>query len=85
MASFRFPEQGLSILSRLELSELAAVNKKEYVAKAVSLASEQQYLAEMRSSLRQRMADSVLCDSKRLALEVEQAYRKMWYRWLESS
>jgi len=31
------------------------------------------------------MADSVLCDSKRLAFEVEQAYRKMWYKWLESS
>lgn len=80
----QFSRTGLSILSYLGLEKLAVLNSRDYVARAVSLALEQQYLAEIRKSLRQRIADSMLCDSRRLAGEVEQAYRKMWYKWLES-
>lgn len=80
----QFSRTGLSILSHLGLEKLAVLNSRDYVAQAVSLALEQQCLAEIRNSLRQRIADSTLCNSRRLAGEVEQAYRKMWYKWLES-
>ncbi len=72
---------GLSILSRLDMQCFAAATPAEYVAKAVALANKPESLMEMRASMRSRMAESSLCDRKRLARDVETAYRQMWRQW----
>jgi len=38
-------------------------------------------LAELRSTLRERMQNSVLMDAPRFTRQVEQAYREMWRDW----
>lgn len=75
---------GLSILTRVEMQFLAALTPAEFVAKATALASKPDALSKIRASMRIRMAASTLCDNKRFAREVEQAYRKMWRRWCQS-
>jgi len=72
---------GLSILSRLDMQFFAAATPAEYVAKAVALANKPESLIKIRVSMRFRMAESSLCDTKRFARDVETAYREMWHRW----
>ncbi len=73
---------GLSILSNVGLDVFTAATPAEYVAKAVSFATEKDNLAKIRSSSRQMMtAGGKLCDAKGFTLTVEKAYRKMWHRW----
>ena len=72
---------GLSQLSNLGLSELAASTEDEYVRIAVQLAHDLPRLAELRSALRSRMAASVLMDGARFARQIESAYRNIWRRW----
>ena len=72
---------GLSQLTNLGLPELAAHSESEYVAIAEGLAKDLPRLAELRRTLRDRMASSVLMDAARFARQVEQAYREMWRRW----
>ena len=76
---------GLSILNTIGLDFFATLTPAEYVAKATALAANHQALAQLRSSMRQRMKESALCDAKGFARKVEAAYRKMWHRWLESA
>lgn len=76
---------GLSILNTIRLDIFATLTPAEYVAKATALAANHQALAQLRSSMRQRMKESALCDAKGFARKVEAAYRKMWHRWLESA
>ncbi|HUU17996.1 MAG TPA: tetratricopeptide repeat protein [Sedimentisphaerales bacterium] len=76
---------GLSILNTIGLDFFATLTPAEYVAKATALAANHQALAQLRSSMRQRMKNSALCDTKGFARKVEEAYRKMWHRWLESA
>ena len=78
------PRVGLSILSRLDMDFFAASTPEEYIAKTTALASNLDALAEIRASMRQRMAASVLCEAKTFAGSVEAAYRKMWHRWCNS-
>jgi predicted O-linked N-acetylglucosamine transferase (SPINDLY family) len=75
---------GSSILSRVGLESLVASTPQEYVAKAAALAGEPQTLARIRTSIRQRVAGSSLCDAKGFARNVEGAYRKMWRKWCSS-
>jgi predicted O-linked N-acetylglucosamine transferase (SPINDLY family) len=72
---------GRSILSNLGLPELAATEAAQYVATAVGLAQDQGRLAALRSSLRARLAQSVLMDAPRFAQSIEQAYRGIWRAW----
>jgi hypothetical protein len=53
----------------------------EYVEIAAALAQDQPRLAELRSTLRERMQQSSLMDAPRFAREVESAYRRMWVQW----
>lgn len=75
---------GYSVLSRVGLGIFAASTPQEYVAKAVAFAGQLENLAAIRASLRQRLLESDLCDPRRLAREIEAAFRKMWYRWCHS-
>ena len=74
---------GLSILSRVGLEHLAASTAHEYVDRAVILAQDTKALAQIRSSLRPRMAGSSLCDAKAYVRDLEAAYRRMWRQWCE--
>ena len=75
---------GLSILSRVGLEFFAASDPSEYINKALALAENRQSLAQIRSSMRARIATSGLCHAKAFARQLETAYRKMWYRWCQS-
>ena len=72
-----------SFLTRVGLEDLIADDLAGYVEIAVRLASAPSRLAELRRTLRSRMAASPLCDAKGFARQVEQAYRTMWRRWCE--
>lgn len=76
---------GLSILSSIGLEFFAASTPREYVDKATALAQNLQGLSKIRASMRERMTNSTLCDIQAFAQRVEEAYRKMWYRWIESN
>jgi len=66
-----------SVLTNLGLPELIAHSPDEYVKIASELAANLPRLAELRSTLRERMRASPLMDASRFARNVEQAYREM--------
>lgn len=70
-----------SILSNIGIPEYAARSEDEYVQLAVSLAGDQQRLAELRSMLRSRMLASPLLDAPLFARNLETAFREMWHQW----
>uniref|UniRef100_A0A7S4UB31 Probable UDP-N-acetylglucosamine--peptide N-acetylglucosaminyltransferase SPINDLY n=1 Tax=Alexandrium monilatum TaxID=311494 RepID=A0A7S4UB31_9DINO len=55
---------GMTLLNAIGLSEFAAANQEEYVAKAKGLAGDLQTLATVRQNLRQIMCSSMLCDGR---------------------
>jgi len=76
---------GLSILSQVGLEFFAAGTPDEYRDKAIALAGKLDALAQIRSSLRQRVSNSPLRDHRGLARQVENAYRGLWRRWCEKT
>jgi predicted O-linked N-acetylglucosamine transferase (SPINDLY family) len=74
---------GRSLLSNIGLADLVANDAENYVRIAVTLAQDQQRLADLRTTLRDRMQASPLMDGARFARHVEAAYRDMWRRWCE--
>jgi predicted O-linked N-acetylglucosamine transferase (SPINDLY family) len=75
---------GLSYAANLNLTELAAGDIAQYVLIALRIAGDLSRLAELRSTLRQRMQTSPLMDGQRFARSMEAAYRLMWRHWCES-
>jgi len=85
LAGDRFiSRMGVSMLTNLGLTELIAATSEEYVAIAASLAADLDRVAALRAGLRERMANSPLTDEKQFALNLEQAYKKMWATWKKS-
>ena len=76
---------GLSLLSTVGLPELATGSEEELAAVCSRLAHGLPRLAELRSTLRQRMLASPLSDFRRFANNMEDAYRSMWRKWCERS
>jgi predicted O-linked N-acetylglucosamine transferase (SPINDLY family) len=74
---------GLSQLMNLGLGELAAENDAQFVEIAVQLARDLPRLAQLRESLRARLAASPLMNGARFAAQVEAVYRRVWRRWCE--
>ncbi len=72
---------GVSLLGNVGLPELVATNPEEYVRIALALARDLPRLAQLRSTLRERMAASPLMDAPRFARDLEAAYRQMWKKW----
>jgi protein O-GlcNAc transferase len=72
---------GVSLLSSLGLRDLVAENPENYVAKVAKLAHDLGQFSEMRTSLRQRMASSTLCNAPQFVGELEGVYRQVWQRW----
>jgi predicted O-linked N-acetylglucosamine transferase (SPINDLY family) len=69
------------VLGAVGLSELIASTPDRYVAIATQLAQNRDRLAELRSTLRERMRTSVLCDGPTFTRSLEDAYRFLWRRW----
>jgi predicted O-linked N-acetylglucosamine transferase (SPINDLY family) len=67
-----------SVLKVLGCDELVAKDLDEYIDKAVDLASDHGRMQDYNQTLRQRYLSSVVCDLKRFADDLEQAYRYMW-------
>ncbi len=74
---------GVSLMSNLGLTDLIAHTPLEYSAIAARLAEDLQALAALRAGLRPRMSTSVLTDARRFTGHLEQAYRKMWEKYVE--
>jgi protein O-GlcNAc transferase len=72
---------GWSQLSNLSLAELAGQTPEQFVRIAAELAGDLPRLAQLRSSLRQRMQQSPLMDAPKFARSIEAAYRPMWHNW----
>jgi predicted O-linked N-acetylglucosamine transferase (SPINDLY family) len=70
-----------SVLTQLGLTDLIAHTPQQYVEIGSNLAGDRARLRELRSTLRDRMSASPLCDGRGRTRELESAYREMWARW----
>jgi predicted O-linked N-acetylglucosamine transferase (SPINDLY family) len=67
-----------SHLGNVGLSDWVVAHEADYIEKALSLASEPARLAELRSTLRERVLASPLCDAPRFGKNLGQALRMIW-------
>ncbi|XP_061366737.1 probable UDP-N-acetylglucosamine--peptide N-acetylglucosaminyltransferase SPINDLY [Gastrolobium bilobum] len=72
---------GVSLISKVGLERLIAKNEDEYVQLALQLASDISALQNLRTSLRDLMSKSPLCDGANFILGLESTYRKVWLRY----
>ncbi len=72
---------GAALLTRVGLEELIARDVETYIEIAAALAADHARRAELRRSLRSRMAASPLCDGPGFARALDSAYRAMWRKW----
>jgi protein O-GlcNAc transferase len=72
---------GFDLLSQVGLTDLAVNDIDAYVAKAAAIARDLPQLIEWRSTLRERMRGSTLCDAPRFARAFEAGLRTMWRAW----
>jgi predicted O-linked N-acetylglucosamine transferase (SPINDLY family) len=72
---------GASILGAAGLPDWVTATVDDYVRLAAQQAADLTALARLRSSLRDRIAASPLCDAAGLARAVEGAYRDLWRAW----
>jgi len=70
-----------SILTNAGLGELVAETANSYVECAWALAADGKRIAELRRTMRDRIARSPLCDRAVTVGALETAYRGMWDRW----
>jgi len=73
-----------SILSAAGLAEWIAPTPEDYVRLAVEFARDRAVVAQLRTSLRQRLRESPMMDEPRFVRDVEAAYRRMWRTWCSS-
>jgi protein O-GlcNAc transferase len=73
---------GESIVSTAGLPGWIAADDDDYVAKAVRFSEQRNELATLRSTLRERLLASPLCDAPRFARHLEDAFHGMWARHL---
>ncbi len=72
---------GLSHLASAGLTETIAGSFAEYVAIAAALAADLPVLSRLRAGLRDRVANSPLCDGTSLARDLGQVLREVWAEW----
>jgi protein O-GlcNAc transferase len=72
---------GLSLLSAVGLRDFVAEGAEDFAPIAAKLAGDPARLANLRQTLRQTMANSLLMDGRAFARKVEGAYRRMWEKW----
>jgi predicted O-linked N-acetylglucosamine transferase (SPINDLY family) len=72
---------GSSILHNAGLDDLVTASEADYVEKALALGQNHALLAEMRATMRARLAGSTLGDTVGFTRRLESAYRDIWRRW----
>lgn len=72
---------GVSLFNQIGLGGLIGKSQDEYSQITIDLANDLDRLATIRSELRKRMADSVLCNGPSFIRDLESAYRDIWERW----
>jgi protein O-GlcNAc transferase len=72
---------GMSLLKSVGLDDWIAYSDEEYVEKAVMVSKNPDKLWEVKRTLRQKMQESALCDSKGFAKKFCTALRTMWEKW----
>ncbi len=76
---------GVSILNNLGYPEWIASNEKEYINKAIALASDVELLNTIRMGLRQKMKASPLCDGVAFSRNFENTLRSLWKKFCTKS
>ena len=71
----------LSHLSNVGLTETVANDLRAYVEGAIGLAQDLPHLASLRAGLRDRMANSPLCNGEQFARQLEAVLRTAWRHW----
>jgi predicted O-linked N-acetylglucosamine transferase (SPINDLY family) len=72
---------GLSQLTNLGLTDLIARSPDDFISIAAKLAADLPRLANLRTTLRDRLRSSPLMDAPRFARSIESAFRSLWRRW----
>jgi protein O-GlcNAc transferase len=75
----------LSVLSSVGFTETVARDLADYVELASGLADDVPRLAKWRTELRERMAQSPLCDGPRFAGQLMHNLRTLWREWCDSN
>ena len=70
-----------SALTAIGLPDLIAKTEDEYIEIAMRLGEDTERLVQLRSSMRQQVAESPVADSKQYVAAVEILYRDFWTRW----
>ena len=73
---------GGAVMRHLGLSALVTDDEDEYVNVATKLAGNRGELTSLRMALRLSMKSSAIMNGKRLATNLEAAYRGMWQAWI---
>ena len=71
---------GLSMLTNVDLAELAVATVEEYVARAVMLANDSELLTLLRRNLREMMKNSPLMDATTYVRDVERVFKQILIR-----
>ena len=69
---------GASILTNVGLKDFIARDIDSYINLAVEMSANTKKLKEIRMTLRRQMQESLLCDARSFADNVESAYKDMW-------
>jgi predicted O-linked N-acetylglucosamine transferase (SPINDLY family) len=82
LAGKRFlSRQGVGLMMNAGLQDWVAADLDDYVARAISHASDTKKLAQLRAELRQQVLASPLFDAPGFARQLENALREMWKKW----
>jgi protein O-GlcNAc transferase len=77
--------QGVGLLVNAGLPDWIATDPDDYLARAVSHASDLPRLARLRAGLRPQVLASPIFDAQRFAIHLEAALRGMWRKWCEQT
>jgi predicted O-linked N-acetylglucosamine transferase (SPINDLY family) len=74
---------GATIARGLNRTEWIADTDEDYIVKALTLASDNANLANLRAQLRQQLMNSALGDGAGFTKRVESAFRQIWQQWCD--
>jgi len=86
LAGFRPPgRQSTAVLSHLGLTDFIARDEASFISTGVHLATGVEWLAALRSTMRERFAASLWGQPEKVADGLGDAFRAMWKAWCKSS
>ena len=80
--SYHAGRVGSSLLQAADLADWGSETPAAFVENAVARAADVAALESMRSTLRERLLASGLCNQQDFTRHLEDAYRRMWCEWL---